>query len=287
MALYPKDPKIANRESWFKLIIGAVLFGILAYKLFVIPINIPELKFSELLSLALALFAMGLSAAFYFKANDTSNQFYDNTYRFTQEMSEILGRIESGFGERLRHLDESYAGMLQKLPIDPAQVKKEIEAEELKVEKTEQEKEALISGVIDRARLVPDERDKIIADLKGKDHELEAAKQELKFLRQRLSDASMQVPFWNKPALHAIIRDIIKRHMEATPDMTARVMLDMDPNQLRFNFSKHILKDSFLLDLLNKHGVLMGRGLLNDLGLELARHILQKKVADEQSTFIS
>ena len=39
------------------------------------------------------------------KATDTSNNFYDNSYKFTKEISEILGRIEAGFGEKLKHID--------------------------------------------------------------------------------------------------------------------------------------------------------------------------------------
>jgi len=63
---------------------------------------------STLLSLLLALFSVALSALFYFKATDTSNAFYDNTYKFTKEIAELLVKIESGFGEKLRHLDEGY-----------------------------------------------------------------------------------------------------------------------------------------------------------------------------------
>jgi len=76
-----------------------------------ITINIKEFGFSDLISLILAIFAMSLSIAFYFKANETSNLFYDNVYKFTKDTSEILGRIEAGFGEKLRHINEGYVGL--------------------------------------------------------------------------------------------------------------------------------------------------------------------------------
>lgn len=64
-----------------------------------------------LLAFLLALCCVWLSMSFYLKAGDTSNRFYDNTCKFTKDISEILGRIDEGFGERLRHLDEGYAGI--------------------------------------------------------------------------------------------------------------------------------------------------------------------------------
>ncbi|TOH64776.1 hypothetical protein CGI76_24340, partial [Vibrio parahaemolyticus] len=52
------------------------------------------------LSIVLALFSVGLSAIFYFKATDTSNKFYDNSYKYTKDVAQLLVKIESGFGER-------------------------------------------------------------------------------------------------------------------------------------------------------------------------------------------
>ncbi len=72
-------------------------------------------KFTDLLSLVLAVFAIALSAAFYFKADESSRSFYNNTNVFTKEMSELLGRIESGFGEKLRQLEIGYNGINSKI----------------------------------------------------------------------------------------------------------------------------------------------------------------------------
>src|SRR5579872_1157073 len=66
-------------------------------------------NFNDVLTLGLAIFSIWLSVSFYHQANNVSNLFYDNIYKFTQDVSVILGRIEAGFGERLRHIDEGYA----------------------------------------------------------------------------------------------------------------------------------------------------------------------------------
>ena len=103
--------RIKNRESWFKMIILSAFSIVIIVKLLSssFSINLSDLKFTDILSLLLALFSMGISIAFYFKATDTSNEFYNNTYRFTQDMSKILERMESGFGEKLSNIQDSVA----------------------------------------------------------------------------------------------------------------------------------------------------------------------------------
>lgn len=95
---------------WVKSIILLLITGVVCYKLIITPFNL-QFDFPSFLSLLLALFAVGLAALFYFKATDTSNAFYDNTYKFSQEIAGLLVKIESGFGEKLSHLDETYKGM--------------------------------------------------------------------------------------------------------------------------------------------------------------------------------
>ncbi len=46
-----------------------------------ISIKFESFSFTDLLSVLLAFFAIALSVAFYFKATDTSNMFYDNSYK--------------------------------------------------------------------------------------------------------------------------------------------------------------------------------------------------------------
>ncbi len=89
------------------LLVTTILALVIAWKIYRSEV--------DLTGTILALFSVGLSVAFYFKANETSNQFYDNTYKFTNNMSELLGRIDSGFGERLRHLDEGNNHIREKL----------------------------------------------------------------------------------------------------------------------------------------------------------------------------
>ena len=85
---------------WVKSIVILTFTGVISYKIITSQFNF-LFDFSSFLSLVMAFFSIGL---FYFKATETSNSFYDNTYKFTQEIAGLLVKIESGFGEKLNHL---------------------------------------------------------------------------------------------------------------------------------------------------------------------------------------
>lgn len=97
--------------SWGLKIAGIIFICIVSYRIATatFPVDIFEnYDFNDLLSLVLALFAIFISILFYFKSTESSNKFYSDTYNFTKNISEVIGRIDERFGERLRHLDESY-----------------------------------------------------------------------------------------------------------------------------------------------------------------------------------
>lgn len=181
--------------TWFKFIIGLLLSGLIIYKLSISELifDFSNFDFNALLALILSLFAIGLSVLFYFKATETSNLFYDNTYKFTKEISEILGRIEAGFGERLRHLDEGYSGLINKFDnsfneMNINETKEEIvkEKEKLRIEK--EERNQIINSLIKKANLEKGETEKILQQLKEKEIEIARQNHELNFLRNKLKD---------------------------------------------------------------------------------------------------
>jgi hypothetical protein len=160
------------------------LLAVIALKLLNadVKIDLASFSFNDFLALVLALFSVALSVAFYFKANEASNQFYDNTYKFTKDMSEILGRIEAGFGERLRHLDEGYSGMrdrLDKLPHYGA-TPSDVKAEEEEIKRKEAEQRAVLEDLAERAKLAEHEKRALFANLEEKNEELEQARMELR-----------------------------------------------------------------------------------------------------------
>ena len=230
--------KIAIRNNWLKIFVVVVATVVLGTKLWQADFSqaYANLNFSDLLALFLALFSIALSVLFYLKATETSNVFYDNTYRFTKDVSEILGRVEAGFGEKLTHLDEGYSGLksaVEKIPFDRKQTEKDIEEEEKQLHKVEKEREEIIENLAERARLEGEEKKKLFAQLKEQDNELTNAKRELRFLRRRMTmaerhprtDGSISVP------------RALRQHIE-------RYVLRQIPNGLLFDAP---------IDVLNRH----------------------------------
>ncbi|MGP9644506.1 hypothetical protein ACT3TJ_13810 [Halomonas sp. AOP30-A1-24] len=168
-----------------------IFFGVMSFKLFSIDLklNIEEFGFTDLLSIVVAFFAIGLSVAFYFKATDTSNRFYDNSYVFTKDVSEILGRMEAGFGERLRHLDEGYSGIRDKfdrLPFDSAKALEDIEKENEEIKRKEAEQRKTLEELAQKAHLAENEKIALFEHMENLNRELEESKIEARRLEKRL-----------------------------------------------------------------------------------------------------
>lgn len=154
-----------------------------------VSISIKEFAFTDLLSIFVSFFAIALSIAFYFKATDTSNRFYDNSYKFTKEISEILGRIEAGFGEKLKHIDEGYAGIrdrFDQIPFDANRAKEEIEAEKEEIEKKKKEQNELLENLAKRAQLAESEKQELFQQMERTSKELDSAKSDLRRMQRNV-----------------------------------------------------------------------------------------------------
>lgn len=153
-----------------------------------------SLDATTLISLLLALFAIWLSALFYFKATEASNAFYDNTYKFTRDVAQLLAKMESGFGERLKNLDEGYASMRNyfqsdqragsKDKIEEAEQKLDEEKEELR--KTIEARNKIVRDLIESSHLQSEEKISISEKLKEKESELEGARKEISRLNDEI-----------------------------------------------------------------------------------------------------
>lgn len=193
--MFDKD-RIYGYWGVVKAFAAIAAISVLSYKILVTPINF-ILDFPTLLSLLLAFFSVALSALFYFKATETSNSFYDNTHKFTRDIAQLLAKMESGFGEKLRHLDEGYSSMrdyLQKSGtsnqsssnMKSEQAKQKIEEEEEQVSKTISERNKLIEELLERAHLDATEKERFVESLKSKEKELEETKSEINRLKNQI-----------------------------------------------------------------------------------------------------
>jgi transposase len=276
-------------ESFFKMFIITLFSGIFAWKLLSSEwiIDMSKFDFNALLSLILALFSVGLSVLFYFKATDTSNLFYDNTYKFTKDISEILGRIEAGFGERLRHLDEGYSGLRDKFsngngvsPITQTIEKTaiEIEEEKKKIEQQMKEKEAILEGLMTRAKLQEKERNEILKNIHSKDEHIQNLNRELQFLKRKLEKDE-----------HMVDREILHNYPVRILEMMKSIVIDKLGQEMSTEASFEFISRRFnnrIIDSLSeraitdfqKFGIISEDKQLTARGYELLRNVGKRLV---------
>ncbi|HCH3617029.1 TPA: hypothetical protein NKU64_001086 [Vibrio parahaemolyticus] len=267
--------------DWVKAISTLVVVGVLSYKVYLTPINL-TVDFPTLLSLLLALFSVGLAALFYFKATDTSNTFYDNTYNFTKDIAQLLVKMESGFGERLRNLDEGYSSMRQSLqnynekPSSKVEeTKKKIETEKSEMDKVVQERNQIIEKLIERANLQEEEKSTITEQLKEKEVELSEAQKELSRMNKRLFMERMDRKRSKSMAFDSGFIDFTRSHV--IRQLGAERILEAPRSyiQKRFNSLLNELPHQYLEDL-EREG-------LFDNGLTLKGYNFLKELAERDT----
>lgn len=246
-----------------------------------------QFDFASFLSLLLALFSVALSALFYFKATDTSNAFYDNTYKFTQQIAELLVKIESGFGERLKHLDEAYHGMrdsFDKLPgrMQVSVAKQELAQEQQSVEKLIAERDKIIQELASKAQLNTAEKERIISQLQEKDKALGTARAEIALLSQRLMEAQLhRRQIVTGAELDPEIMHFMRQFM---PELGMKDVGNMSPSMLkrRFEHMTHMLPKS-IVSKMQHQGVLADDGSLTPEGSVIVRNLFRNYRRDTDS----
>ncbi|MEC7082404.1 MAG: hypothetical protein VXX07_09720, partial [Pseudomonadota bacterium] len=163
----------ASLWEWVKAVCLIASVGVGCYKVYEANITM-TVDFPTLLSLLLALFSVALAALFYFKATETSNTFYDNTYNFTKDIAQLLAKIESGFGEKLRNLDEGYSSVrdyIQNTGINQSidETKEKIQGEKQEIEKVIEERNQIVRNLFERSQLQEEERERIQSLLEEKE----------------------------------------------------------------------------------------------------------------------
>ncbi|SES87834.1 hypothetical protein [Paenibacillus sp. NFR01] len=234
----------------------AIKFILLDFNSLSLPDNL-----TNLLAMTLALFSIGLSALFYFKANDTSNSFYNNTYQFTKDISEKIGRIEERFGKDLSNIEKNYSRMLERIDKIPfsESIEEEILDKTLNQNILSQEKEDIINQLIEKANISEDEKSKIVDQLKAKEIELTEVKTRLFELQSQL-DAfrnRFELPPHTRNIIQYIIKGIINRgEMPETYSdflkLVERNILLMDEKDLNILLAEGLLSPEYNLSRIGR-----------------------------------
>jgi hypothetical protein len=270
------EDRIKNRDSWLKVVVVLCVLCIVGWKVIITPFSFESIGVSDILTLVVSLFAVGLSVAFYLKATETSNTFYDNTYKFTKDVSEMLGRIEAGFGERLRHLDEGYSGLIgrfDQIPFNFKKAEEKIVLEERKLKESEEEKKKIIEALTVRAKMQEEERKNILDELELKERNIKSLTRDLNHLRNQVAHAEVSSPLSGRQA----IPDGVATHLISLLGGPENV-LAMSNQELREHFSA--LHSQIPLPISE---YLASRGLLGPLGLSGSGAAFIKAMASSMS----
>jgi hypothetical protein len=235
-------------------------------------IDLKDFSFTDLLSLFLAVSSVALSALFYFKADESSRTFYTHTYKFTKDVSEMLGRIDAGFGEKLRNIDQGYIGLSQKFDrfsIDPsyaASKAEESEAKKAEIQEQEATRDNIIEDLMRRADVAGVEKKELLQRLSSLTRELEQSKAELLEQRRESEQYSRGV----QDGFNDFIGPLISKHYPRTAFKA--------PTQfIRERFGRVLTDSTFNEDAeayMQQHGLLEGH-FLTSQGVDYIRSVLR------------
>lgn len=150
----------------FGVISGSILIGFLCLTLYKNAFSV-----ESILSLLLAFFSIFISVFFYFKAADTSNDFYKSSYDFMKEVSVTLGKIEERFGAQLNSINEKIAF-----------VSAEQEVKTDKLDSVSDEYKEMISELLEKSQLDNEAKEIYKRQLENKNAEMENLQNEIRML---------------------------------------------------------------------------------------------------------
>jgi hypothetical protein len=111
------EQKIKNRNSW--LVVISVCFFLLLLGICIIYYVFSGEKLNldvpTILSTLLAFFSIYLSAVFYFKATEQSNQFYESSYNHNKNIAESLSGMKGEFGKSLDMIEKQSDGISKRI----------------------------------------------------------------------------------------------------------------------------------------------------------------------------
>lgn len=266
----------------FKFIIGILFSFLIIYKLAVsdLTFDFSKFDFNALLALILSLFAIGLSVTFYFKATDTSNLFYDNTYKFTKDISTILGRIEAGFGEKLQNLDKGYSGLLNKMeksttnPQDLEETKIDKKEVEQSLQSEIKERNAIIQNLIEKTQLEQKEKEEIKKILYDKEKTILKLEREFRILQSRFEQQKSVIVTKDIPdRLLSFLKNNLMR-LNANVNEFNRDKAQEFISQFVPSMENERLNDKLFIDLIESR-MIKEDGILTNRGYSIIRNLIK------------
>ena len=182
----------------------------------------------SILSTLLAFFSIFISIFFYFKADETSTNFYDSSYKFMKDISVTLGKIEERFGEKLNSLNDKVSHL--------DRISNETSEE---IEEKKYDRDNLLNELMDKANLGEEERNRYKKELEEKVAEIERlkihkseAEYEARQLRYQMNRLNENVEIPPRGVLISLLRNrnISNMSMKTIYKLKKMGIIDEDDN---------------------------------------------------------
>lgn len=278
--------KIKNRFSW--LIIGSVTIFIIGI-MYTFIFETIIIDFITVVTLVIAFFSIYLSALFYFKATEQSNNFYDRSFNHTKQIQVLLSQMEGKFNKSLDVLEKGNETIREK--IETANSFEYLGHANSNIKGIEQRKERFLEdNIFSKLEMSREEKEVIMQEL----HKLEKEKSLLQYQLNEILESTTLKDKHNTS--HTKDREEIIRWYQAKkgthsfPGAFHDLIYKVDPQNI-VNMPPEKLRNFLRIELLNtsepednyKNTILkafINLGYVdektNDISDELIKHIKQE-----------
>lgn len=271
-------------HSWFGWILATIIVLVICIKILYSDFNLSQIQFSftDLMSLIIALFAIWISINFYHKNNEASAKFYNNTYTFSKDIAENLGRIEERFGEKLESIKEDNKTLSSRVekyyskgsPIKRDIVKDDEKEKEIqeKLKKELEEKDKLINEIAEKYEIVEQDKNQFLKRIEDKNEEVQKLEKKLKLFERSREEIDNR---FNVPTrIINYLRHKLLKSQSLRSNLFIESFIGDDSFKNLFykksrTFHRSFLKDLILYDLVDEDEK------LNENGIKLVMSIIQ------------
>lgn len=255
------ESTVKNRNSWTFTIAVLGITGTFCFLLITGKVNIDS---STLLSLILAFFSIYLSAQFYFKATEQSNDFYDRSYTHNRNISESLIEMRGNIDGSFNLLKEKNEQINEKVGRISGLYK---ETEEEK-EKAEDELEKSKEQFLEKYKISEDDFKKFINDVEKVSNKAAALK-ELEKQRIMLAESAdknfVLTDYLRNSVARRYVNKMKKAHPEKFEDidsLTLKYLVDEFPSFCEVS-NESVLKEAFNNDFSDNRGNVTNEGIIS------------------------
>lgn len=255
---------VTNRNSWTFTIAVLGITGTICFLLITGKANIDS---STLLSLILAFFSIYLSAQFYFKATEQSNQFYNTAFNHNKNISESLSGMRGEFGTSLRMIEES-SNYLRGRFDEIGKISESVAS----LNEVQEEVKKGFESLYEKSGLSAEERDRYNEILKDQSrivHQLDMKLKEVEKIEGNMIDSNSSINLKTRYLLRDFLQDF---YIEYGDRLRETNISRNDLNKMFHEYRKKYVRSPLLNLTLRQSGYIDESGNLTSKGFHIIRN---------------